>query len=173
MQTHIVFGSATVPYRDPRRYAVVLVDTLLGAGMSSRLFQRVREQLGLAYSVYTYQSFHADSGVHGVYVGTAPETAAEATEAVRAELADIAAHGLPEEEIEAGKGQLKGQLTLSMESVSSRMYRAASVELYDDRYRTLDELLAEIDQIDAATVAQVCRDYFAPEQQTLLTLGPR
>ena len=60
-----------------------------------------------------------------------------------------------------------------MESVSSRMYRAASVELYDDRYRTLDELLAEIDQIDAATVAEVCRDYFAPGQQTLLTLGPR
>jgi predicted Zn-dependent peptidase len=173
VQTHIVFGSPTVPYSDPRRYAVVLVDTLLGAGMSSRLFQRVREQLGLAYSVYTYQSFHADSGVHGVYVGTAPETAAQATEAVRAELADIAENSLPEAEIEAGKGQLKGQLTLSMESVSSRMYRAASVELYDDQYRTLDQLLAEIDQIDAATVAQVCRDYFAPEQQTLLTLGPR
>ena len=173
VQTHIVFGSSTVPYSDPRRYAVVLVDTLLGAGMSSRLFQRVREQLGLAYSVYTYQSFHADSGVHGVYVGTAPETAAEATDAVRAELAEIAAKGLPEEEIAAGKGQLKGQLTLSMESVSSRMYRAASVELYDDKYRTLDQLLAEIDQIDAATVAQVCRDYFAPERQTLLTLGPR
>jgi predicted Zn-dependent peptidase len=173
VQTHIVFGSSTVPYRDPRRYAVVLVDTLLGAGMSSRLFQRVREQLGLAYSVYTYQSFHADSGVHGVYVGTAPETAAEATEAVQAELAEIAANGLPDAEIEAGKGQLKGQLTLSMESVSSRMYRAASVELYEDRYRTLDQLLAEIDQIDAATVSQVCRDYFAPERQTLLTLGPR
>ena len=173
VQTHIVFGSPTVPYSDPRRYAVVLVDTLLGAGMSSRLFQRVREELGLAYSVYTYQSFHADSGVHGVYVGTAPETAAQATEAVRAELADIAANGLPDAEIEAGKGQLKGQLTLSMESVSSRMYRAASVELYGDRYRTLDELLAEVDRIDSATVAEVCRDYFAPEQQTLLTLGPR
>ena len=173
VQTHIVFGSPTVPYSDPRRYAVVLVDTLLGAGMSSRLFQRVREELGLAYSVYSYQSFHADSGVHGVYVGTAPETATQATEAVRAELADIAAHGLPKAEIEAGKGQLKGQLTLSMESVSSRMYRAASVELYGDRYRTLDELLAEVDRIDAATVAEVCRDYFAPEQQTLLTLGPR
>lgn len=171
-QTHIVFGSPTIPYSDPRRYAVVLVDTLLGAGMSSRLFQRVREQLGLAYSVYTYQAFHADSGVHGIYVGTGPETAAEATDAVRAELADIAANGLPDEEIEAGKGQLKGQLTLSMESVSSRMHRAASVELYGEEYRTLDELLAEVERIDAATVADVCRSYFAPEQQTLLTLGP-
>jgi predicted Zn-dependent peptidase len=173
VQTHIVFGSPTVPYSDPRRYAVVLVDTLLGAGMSSRLFQRVREQLGLAYSVYTYQSFHADCGVHGVYVGTGPETAAQATEAVQAELADISANGLPEDEINAGKGQLKGQLTLSMESVSSRMHRAASVELYGEPYRTLDELLAEVDRIDAATVAEVCRSFFAPEQQTLLTLGPR
>ena len=173
VQTHIVFGSATVPYSDPRRYAVVLVDTLLGAGMSSRLFQRVREELGLAYTVYTYQSFHADCGIHGVYVGTSPETAVEATEAVRAELADVALNGLPEAEIEAGKSQLKGQLTLSMESVSSRMHRAASVELYGERYRTLDELLAEIDRIDVDSVADVCRRYFAPEQQTLLTLGPR
>ena len=172
VQTHIVFGSATVPYSDPRRYAVVLVDTLLGAGMSSRLFQRVREELGLAYTVYTYQSFHADCGIHGVYVGTSPETASQATEAVRAELAEVAANGLPEADIEAGKSQLKGQLTLSMESVSSRMHRAASVELYGDRYRTLDELLGEIDRIDAATVAEVCRSYFAPERQTLLTLGP-
>jgi predicted Zn-dependent peptidase len=171
-QTHIVFGSPTIRYSDPRRYAVVLVDTLLGAGMSSRLFQRVREQLGLAYAVYTYQSFHADAGVHGVYVGTSPETAAQAIEAVQAELAEIAANGLPADEIEAGKGQLKGQLTLSMESVSSRMYRAASVELYGDRYRTLDELLAEIDRIDVDTVADVCRSYFAPDQQTLLSLGP-
>jgi predicted Zn-dependent peptidase len=172
-QTHIVFGSTTLSYSDPRRYAVILVDTLLGAGMSSRLFQRIREELGLAYSVYTYQSFHADVGVHGVYVGTGPETAGEATEAVKAELADIAEHGLPEPEIEMGKGQLKGQITLSMESVSSRMYRAASVELYGDRFRTLDELLGEIDRIDADTVADVCRSYFAPDRQTLLTLGPQ
>jgi predicted Zn-dependent peptidase len=171
-QTHIVLGSTTVKHSDPRRYAVVLVDTLFGAGMSSRLFQRVREELGLAYSVYTYQSFHADVGVHGVYVGTAPETATQAVDAVRAELTDIAEHGLPEAEIAMGKSQLKGQITLSMESVSSRMYRAASVELYADRYRTLDELLAEIDRIDSDTVAEVCRAYFAPERQTLLTLGP-
>ena len=173
VQTHIVFGSLTVPYSDPRRYAVVLVDTLLGAGMSSRLFQRVREELGLAYTVYTYQSFHADCGIHGVYVGTSPETAREATEAVQAELANVARRGLPEDEIAAGKSQLKGQLTLSMESVSSRMHRAASVELYGEPYRTLDELLAEIDRIDTDTVAEVCRSFFAPEQQTLLTLGPR
>jgi predicted Zn-dependent peptidase len=170
-QTHIVLGSTTVPYRDPRRYAIVLADVLIGGGMSSRLFQRVREELGLAYSVYSYQFFHEAIGVHGVYLGTSPETAAQATDVVMEELAGIAHNGLPEEEIASGRRQLKGQLTLSMESVSSRMFRAASVELYGDRYRTLDELLAEIDGIDADTVAAVCRDYFAPDRQTILGLG--
>ena len=121
---------------------------LLGGGMSSRLFQRVREELGLAYSVYTYQSFHADAGMHGVYVATAPESAGAALDAIRDELADgRRATGLPADEVAMGRQQLKGQITLSLESVSSRMYRAASVELYGEPYRTLDELLALIDAI--------------------------
>ncbi|HET7188513.1 MAG TPA: pitrilysin family protein, partial [Gemmatimonadaceae bacterium] len=90
-QTHIVVGSPTVAHGDPRRHAVVLLSALLGGGMSSRMFQRVREELGLAYAVYTFQSFHADVGMHGVYVGTGPETAREALDAINAELADVAA----------------------------------------------------------------------------------
>ena len=171
-QTHIVFGSTTVAHGDPRRYTVSLVSMLLGGGMSSRLFQRVREELGLAYAVYTFQSFHADVGIHGVYVGTAPETAAAATEAIRDELHRLAEGGIPDDELAAGKSQLKGQITLSLESVTSRMYRAASVELYGEPYRALDELLAEIDRIDPDTVRAVCRDYFAPASQTVLSLGP-
>ncbi|HET7459147.1 MAG TPA: pitrilysin family protein [Gemmatimonadaceae bacterium] len=172
-QTHVVFGSPTVKHGDPRRYAVALVSMLLGGGMSSRLFQRVREELGLAYSVYTYQSFHVDTGVHGVYVATAPETAKEATDAIRAELAEVAANGLPAAELQMGKGQLKGQITLSLEGVTSRMYRAAGVELYGEPYRPLDEILALVDAIDADTVAAVCREFFAPEKQTVLSLGPK
>ena len=140
--------------------------------MSSRLFQRVREELGLAYSVYTYQSFHADSGVHGVYVGTAPATAGAAGEAIRAELRRVSEEGIPDDELAAGKSQLKGQITLSLESVSSRMYRAAAVELYNEPYKPLDELLGEIDRIDRDTVAAICHDFFAPEQHTVLSLGP-
>jgi predicted Zn-dependent peptidase len=172
-QTHVVFGTATVPHGDPRRYAMALVSTLLGGGMSSRLFQRVREELGLAYAVYTFQSFHRDSGNHGIYVGTAPETAAQAAEAIREELTRISEEGLSEEELTAGKSQLKGQITLSLESVSSRMYRAAGVELYDEEYRTLDELLALVDGISQETVAEVCRDFFAPDAQTVVSLGPK
>ena len=172
-QTHIVFGSPTVAHGDPRRHALGLVGMLLGGGMSSRLFQRIREDLGLAYSVYTFQSFHRDSGNHGIYVGTAPETATDATEAISEELVRISREGLSDEELAAGKSQLKGQITLSLESVSSRMYRAAGSELYDEEYKSLDELLALVDGISQETVAEVTREFFTPEAQTVVSLGPR
>lgn len=171
-QTHIVFGVPAIAHNDPRRYALMLASMLLGGGMSSRLFQRVREELGLAYNVYTYQSFHVDTGVHGVYVATGPGTAPAATAAIRDELAALAATGFPADELAAGKRQLKGQVTLSMDSISARMYRAAAVELYDDAYRTVDEVLALVDAIDEETVASVTREFFDPERQTVLSLGP-
>jgi len=171
-QTHTVLGSVTVPYTDPRRYPIVLVGVMLGGGMSSRLFQRVREELGLAYSVYGFQSFHVDTGTHGVYVGTAPETAKLAVEAINEELARVAREGLPAAELASAKSQLKGQLTLSLESPSSKMYRAAGTELYGEQYRTLDETLALIDAITQEEVAAVSAEFFAPEKQTILSLGP-
>lgn len=171
-QTHLVVGSTAPAYGDPMRYPLVLLSVLLGGGMSSRLFQRVREELGLAYSIYTYQSFHADVGVHGVYVATAPGSATQALEAIQEELTGVAAHGLPEEEIAMGKAQLKGQVTLSLESVTSRMYRTAAVELYQEPHRTLDDLLAAIDRIEAEDVLRVARHYFASDLQTVLSLGP-
>jgi predicted Zn-dependent peptidase len=140
--------------------------------MSSRLFQRVREELGLAYAVYTFQSFHADVGMHGVYVGTGPETAREALEAIESELADVAANGLPDAELAMGKSQLKGQITLSLESVTARMYRCAGVELYGEPYRSLDEMLALVEQVTAEQVAEVAREFFAPDRQTVVSLGP-
>jgi predicted Zn-dependent peptidase len=171
-QTHIVVGSPTVPHGDPRRHAMVLLSTLLGGGMSSRLFQRVREELGLAYSVYTFQSFHADVGMHGVYVGTGPDTAREALDAIQVELAEVAANGLPADELAMGKSQLKGQLTLSLESVTARMYRCAGVELYGEPYRSLDAMLALIDAVTSEQIAGVAREFFAPEKQTVVSLGP-
>ena len=171
-QTHVVLGSTTVAHGDPSRYAVLILGVLLGGGMSSRLFQRVREELGLAYSVFTYQDFHADVGVHGVYVATAPETARAALEAIRCELAEIVERGAPEDEIAAAKGQLKGQLILSLESVAARMHRAAAVELYGEPYRTLDQSLALVDAVEPAHVAEVARRHFAPDAQTVLSLGP-
>jgi len=172
-QTHIVLGSPTLGHQDPRRHAMVLLSVLLGGGMSSRLFQRVREELGLAYAVYTFQTFYADCGVHGVYVGTAPDTADAALAAIEKELAEVARHGMPNEELAQGKGQLKGQITLSLESPSSRMYRAAAVELYGEPHRSLDEMLALVDGIKGKTVRELAAEFFAPEQQTVLSLGPK
>src|SRR5207248_8373914 len=124
-QTHVVLGTTALRYADPRRYALVMLSMLLGGGMSSRLFQRVREELGLAYSIYTFQQFYADTGMHGVYVATSPDTARAAYEVIREELHQVATLGLPDDEITMGKSQLKGQMTLSLESVGARMYRAA------------------------------------------------
>ncbi len=172
VQTYLVLGSSAICYSDRRRYAFAIVSQLLGGGMSSRLFQRVREELGLAYSVHTYQSLHARFGVHGIFVGTAPETAAAALDASFGELRHLIAEGIPADELAAGKNQLKGQLTLSLESVTSRMYRAAAVELYGDPDRTLDEVLAEIDAITQDEVRQVSAEFFDPARQTVLSLGP-
>jgi predicted Zn-dependent peptidase len=172
-QTHIVAGTRAMRHADSDRLPMLLLSMLLGGGMSSRLFQRVREELGLAYSVYTYQSFHVDAGMHGVYVATSPESAGAALDAVRHELREVVEHGLPADEIAMGRQQLKGQVTLSLESVSSRMYRAASVELYGEPYRTLDDVLALVDAIGDEDVHRVARTYFAPEQLSVLTLGPK
>jgi predicted Zn-dependent peptidase len=171
-QTYVVIGSPALCYSDRRRYAFAIVSQLLGGGMSSRLFQRVREELGLAYSVHTFQSLHARFGVHGIFAATAPETAAAALEASLSELRELLAHGFPDDELAAGKNQLKGQLTLSLESVTSRMYRAAAVELYGDPDRTLDEVLAEIDAITQDEVRQVTEEFFNPSAQMVLSLGP-
>jgi predicted Zn-dependent peptidase len=172
-QTHIVIGSPAFAHSDPRRYAMSMIGMLFGGGMSSRLFQRIREELGLAYSVYSFQSFHEDSGVHGVYVGTTPGSARAAVEAINAEMEKLAAQGLSEEDLTAGKSQLKGQITLSLESPSSRMYRAAGVELYGEPYRTLDEVLALVEAIDTQTIAALCKTYYSPAKQTLVSLGPK
>lgn len=172
-QMHLVFGNATVPYGDRRRHALMLVNTLFGGGMSSRLFQRVREELALAYSVHSFQGFNATAGTQGIYVGCAPERADEAVTAVNAELQKLVEEGIPDDELAMGKQQLKGQITLSMESVTARMYRAAAVELYDEPYRPLDEVLARVDAIATGDVRAVCRDFYSHETQTLVRLGPQ
>jgi predicted Zn-dependent peptidase len=171
-QTHIVLGAPTVPYGDPRRYPVTLISLMLGGGMSSRLFQRVREELGLAYSVYTFQSYHHDTGLQGIYAGTSPESAGRALEEIGRELETVAEEGFPATEIEAGKSQLKGQLTLSLESPASRMFRVAATELYEEPFLPLDAILGRIDAISVDDVAALCAEHFAPARQTVLTLGP-
>ena len=171
-QAHIVMGGRGVPHSDPRRFPLVLLSNALGGGMSSRLFQRVREELGLAYAVYTFQSFYRVGGAIGVYVGTRPEWADRAMDVIRTELRSVAREGLEAEELEDAKGQVKGQLVLGLESSGGRLHRLALQELHDEPHRSVDELTARIDGVTMEETAEVAAEVLDPEQWLTVRLGP-
>jgi predicted Zn-dependent peptidase len=171
-QAHIVTACATPGHADPLRYAMVLVSNVFGGGMSSRLFQRIREELGLSYTVYAFQSFYRLAGVAGAYLGTRPEWAGRATDALREEFRRLAAEGLSARELEDGRSQLKGSLLLSLESTSARLQRLAGAELYDEPWLDPDELAARIDAVTLEDAARAAAVAFDPERQVLLQLGP-
>lgn len=171
-QTHLVLACDAPRHGDPRRHALAVASALLGGGMSSRLFQEVREELGLAYSVYSFYNTFLDNGQHGVYLATAPEQSREAYQVVCRVMAAVAAGGLSDDEIASGISQARGQLVLSLEGVSSRLYRAAEVALYDEPYRPVDVLLAELDAVTPAQVREACAAFLNPSQCSVLSLGP-
>ena len=171
-QTHIVFGTDAPGHADDDRFVLILLSSALGGGMSSRLFQKVREELGLCYSVFTYQSFYRAAGVTGVYVGTRPATADKAVAAVREELGRAAAEGLSSSDLERIKKQVKGQVMLSLESTGARLHRLASFALHEEPFLGLDDLLARIDAVTEADVRRVAARFFDPERHLELRLGP-
>ena len=171
-QSHLVFGAVTPGIADPVRYPLVMLAAAFGGGMSSRLFQKVREELALGYSVYSYQTFHTLGGVLGVYLGTRPGWEQRAVEAIRDEYRSIAESGLPDDELEQIRQQVKGQLMLSLESTGARLYRLAGSALHDLPYRSLDDMLARLDAIDADEIRSAAATFFDPDRQFLLTLGP-
>jgi predicted Zn-dependent peptidase len=171
-QAHVVLGARTFPHADPRRYTLILLSTALGGGMSSRLFQRVREELGLAYAIYSFQSFYRTGGMVGVYVGTRPEWAERAVGVIRDELRRVAAEGLSNSELEDAKGQVKGQMVLGLESPGGRLYRLALQELHGEPHRTVDEMLSRIDAITIDQTAEVAAEWLDPERWLTVRLGP-
>jgi len=172
-QTHIVIATDTVPFADRRKYALLVLSNILGGGMSSRLFQRIREELGLAYSVYTYASFYREVGVLGTYVGTQPAAADQATQAILAEYAKLARDGLRGEALAEAKRQTEGQLMLSLESPTARMYRLAGFALHGERYLSLDEMVATVEALTEDEVGAVAAEFFDPGRQTIVGLGPQ
>jgi predicted Zn-dependent peptidase len=171
-QTHIVFATEAMPFADPRKFALMVLANVFGGGMSSRLFQRIREELGLAYAVYAYTSFYRGIGSLGTYVGTQPKTAAQAADAIRAEYARLAREGLGGEALAEAKRQTMGQLVLGLESPTARMYRLAGAPLYGESYRSLDDLLATVERLTPDEVGQVAAEFFDPARQTVVWLGP-
>jgi predicted Zn-dependent peptidase len=171
-QTHIVFATDTVPYADRRKFALFVLTNVFGGGMSSRLFQRIREELGLAYAIYAFSSFYRQVGVAGVYVGTQPKTATQAAAAIREEYAKLAREGLRGDALAEAKQQTQGQLMLSLESPSARMYRLAGFPVYGEPYQSLDHVLATVAGLTEDEIAGVAAQFFDPGRLTVTWLGP-
>ncbi|HZZ96943.1 MAG TPA: pitrilysin family protein [Jatrophihabitantaceae bacterium] len=170
-QANVVLGMRGLSRHDPRRFAVGVLSAALGGGMSSRLFQRIREQRGLAYSVYSFTQAYADTGQFGVYAGCQPGKADEVFGLMSAEL-DAAAHGgLTDAEIDRGKGQMRGAIVLGLEDSGSRMTRIGKSELTYGEIMGLDELLAEVDAVTHDLVAEVAADLLA-RPRCLTVVGP-
>jgi predicted Zn-dependent peptidase len=170
-QAHLMLGGPTFGREDDRRFALEVLNNVLGGGMSSRLFQQIREQRGLAYSIYSYASLFAETGLMAVYAGCAPGKVEEVLELARAELANVARNGITEPELERGKGMLAGSVVLALEDTGSRMSRLGKGELLYERPLTVDELLARVDKVSLAEVNQVAEQVLATPM-SLAAIGP-
>ncbi|AWB44348.1 peptidase M16 [Paenibacillus sp. CAA11] len=160
-QNHICLSFQGLPIDSERQYAMVLLNNALGGGMSSRLFQEIREKRGLAYSVYSYHSSYSDSGLFTVYAGTAPKQTKDVLDLTQQLLYEVATKGITEDELHKGKEQLKGSLILSLESTGSRMNRLGKNELMLGRHYTLDEMIQRIEAVQMDDVDYVINHMFA------------
>jgi predicted Zn-dependent peptidase len=170
-QAHLVLGGTALRRGDPRRFALGVLNGALGGGMSSRLFQEIREKRGLAYSVYSYASSHADTGLFGVYAGCAPGKVDEVLDVCRDQLALVADTGITAEELRRSKGQMRGSLVLGLEDTGSRMSRLGKAVLVHGELLTVDEILARIDAVTLDDVRDVARDVFT-RPRSLGVIGP-
>lgn len=154
-QLNVVLGTTGLPRTDPRRFALSVLNAALGGGMSSRLFQEIREKRGLAYSVYSFTSGYEDTGLFGVYVGCQPSRTRQVLSLVRDELATVAAHGLTDEEVELGRGQVRGGLVLGLEDTGARMTHLGKSELVYGGLLPVAEILRRIEAVTPDDVRDI------------------
>ena len=171
-QYHVCLGAPGISRSDRRRFAVSLLDAILGGSASSRLFQEIREKRGLAYAVYSFVSQYTDTGQIGVYVGTREDNLAEALAIAAEQIADIASGNLPERELIRAKENLKGRILISMESTSTRMNRLGKSLISDSELLSLDRIVAEIDAVDAESVCALAATLLAPDKLSAACIGP-
>ena len=170
-QVHLCMGVPSYPLSHERRYACYVLNTLLGGGMSSRLFQNIREREGLAYAVFSELSPCSDTGCLSVYAGTSLESAPRVVEFILKEFRDLKKNMVPAEELRRAKDHLKGSLMLSLESTTSRMSNLARQEMYFGRFFTLDEIIERIEEITVEDVLAVANEFFHPQYIALTVLG--
>ena len=170
-QAHMFYGMEGVARSDERRFAMGVLASALGGGMSSRLFQEIREKRGLAYSVYAYAQQFAGSGQIGFYAGCNPTKAIEVVEIIREVLADVAENGMSHEEIERAKGAVRGSLVLSQEDSGSRMSRIGKNEIVYGQVMGFDEILKAISRVNPTDVREIANEYLT-KSPTLALVGP-
>jgi predicted Zn-dependent peptidase len=171
-QSHICIGTTAYPQAHEDRHALYVLNTILGGSMSSRLFQHIREERGLAYAVWSSLMTYSDAGALTIYAGCAVERVAEVVDLTLKELAELRAHAVPEDELRRAKDHLKGSLMLSLENTSSRMSQLARQELFFGRQFTLDELLAGIEGVSADDVLRVAAELFRDGASVATVVGP-
>lgn len=170
-QVHIVLGVRSLDRHSEDRYALSVVNHVLGGGLSSRLFQKVREERGLAYSVYSYRAAFADAGSLAVYVGTMPKRAAEVLDIVRTEMDAIGAEGISERELEVAKGHLVGEMALALEDSAARMSRIGRHQLIHGSMLTVDDVVERIAAVTLDDATRVAADVLGNER-VLAVVGP-
>ena len=170
-QAHMFYGMEGVARHDDRRFAMGILASALGGGMSSRLFQEIREKRGLAYSVYAFAQQFAGSGQIGFYAGCKPAKAIEVLEIIREVLADVAENGMSLEEIERAKGAVRGSLVLSQEDTGSRMSRIGKNEIVYGQVMGFDEILKEVSRVNEQDIREIAGEYLI-KTPTLALVGP-
>jgi predicted Zn-dependent peptidase len=170
-QAHMFYGMEGVSRADDRRFAMGVLSAALGGGMSSRLFQEIREKRGLAYSVYAYAQQFAGSGVLGFYAGCNPTKAIEVVEIIRSVLSDVADNGMTHEEIERAKGAVRGSLVLSQEDTGSRMSRIGKNEIVYGQVMDFDDILKAISRVSAQDIHEIASEFLV-KTPTLALVGP-
>ncbi|HET7151844.1 MAG TPA: pitrilysin family protein [Candidatus Acidoferrum sp.] len=171
-QVHLCIGVPSVPLAHQDRFGFAVLNNLLGGGMSSRLFQNIREKRGLAYAVFSELTPYSDAGMMTVYAGTATDTIGQVIDLTIKEFRSLKESPVTEEELRRSKNHLKGSLMLSLESTSSRMSNLARQELYFGRFFSLDEILAAIEAVTAEELQSLARRYFHTDQIAVTVLGP-
>ncbi len=171
-QVHLCIGAQGLRLDDDDIYALQVINAILGGGLSSRLFQRVREELGLVYNIFSYHSSYRDTGLFGIYAGLSAENVGTVLDIVFAELNDIRSGGVTKEELARSKEQLKGSFLLSLESVTARMNRLGKSELYLGRVHTAEEIVEKLAKVELAQIVAVSERLFRPEKLSLASIGP-
>jgi predicted Zn-dependent peptidase len=172
-QVHICIGTPAYPQSHERRFSAYILNTVLGGGMSSRLFQNIREKHGLVYAVFSGLSAFRDAGCLNIYAGTSTERAPQVIRLVLEEFCRLKSEAISTEELRRAKAYLKGSLLLSLESTMNRMSNLARQEMFYGRHISLNELARRVDLVSKNDVLEVARDLLAPESIAATILGPR